>query len=230
IRDIVAVHQLLARHLQINQIALLTGGSLGGQQALEWAIMQPSFIKRLVLIATNARHSAWGIAFNEAQRMAIESGGEEGIKAARAIAMLSYRNYQMYADTQTDDQDKIDNFKASSYQRYQGEKLAKRFDSQCYVVLSKAMDSHHVGRGRGSLESALSSIKAQTLIIGISTDILFPFQEQKFLSENIPKAHLSVIHSKYGHDGFLLEYEQITQVISERFPEFSISYKHSLSQ
>src|SRR5690606_848392 len=107
IRDMVEAHKLLADHLQINDIKVLIGGSLGGQQALEWAINEPNKIKNLIVLATNAAHSAWGIAFNESQRLAIETdetfnkqrdinGGLKGLKAARSIALLSYRTYKCY--------------------------------------------------------------------------------------------------------------------------------------
>lgn len=211
-RDMVQAHQLLAQHLGIASIYLLCGGSLGGQQAMEWAIMQPSFIQRLFIIATNARHSAWGIAFNEAQRMAIEAGSG-GLDAARAIAMLSYRNYTMYENTQTDSEHITDGFKASSYQRYQGQKLSKRFNPHCYHTLSKAMDAHNVGRGRGSVADALALIKAKTLVVGISTDILFPPKEQEYLAKHIPGAVLEIIDSDYGHDGFLIETKGISELL-----------------
>lgn len=210
IRDIVRAHQKLARHLGIKSIHLLCGGSLGGQQAMEWAIAEPSFIKNLFLIATNSRHSAWGIAFNEAQRMALEAG-ENGLEAARAIAMLSYRNYRMYTHTQTDADEKTDHFLASSYQRYQGQKLKKRFHPGSYYILSKAMDSHNVGRGRVNKEHALSLIHAKTLVIGISSDILFPVNEQQYLAQHIPGAIYHEIDSPYGHDGFLIETSLISK-------------------
>ena len=212
IRDIVKLHQLLARHLKINSIELVCGGSLGGQQAMEWAISEPDFIKKLFLIATNARHSAWGIAFNEAQRMAI-AAGENGLEAARAIAMLSYRNYHMYNETQTDADERTDNFSAANYQRYQGEKLRRRFDADSYVILSKAMDSHNVGRGRNSLESALNLIKAKTLVTGVTSDLLFPLVEQHFLAQHIPDAVYTEIDSRYGHDGFLVETKAISALL-----------------
>ena len=158
IRDMVRSLILLRNHLGVNQIELATGGSMGGQQVLEWAIMEPSVIKNLVVIGTNAKHSPWGIAFNESQRMALEAdptvygeeedAGAKGLEAARAVAMLSYRNYEAYHLTQMEDVEKIDDFKASSYQRYQGLKLRKRFRPLAYMVLSKAMDTHDVGRGR----------------------------------------------------------------------------------
>lgn len=224
IRDIVGAHQILADHLGIDQISVLIGGSLGGQQALEWSILQPDRIRRLVLIATNAVHSPWGIAFNESQRLAIRTdptfeanqlrGGEEGLKAARSIALLSYRTYTTYGATQLEtDLEKLDDYKAASYQNYQGEKLVNRFNAYSYWYLSKAMDSHHVGRGRGSLEGALSQVRARTLVLGVSSDLLFPIDEQKFLANHIPHAVYEEIDSFYGHDGFLIETEAITQVL-----------------
>ena len=214
IRDLVKANQLLANHLEIEKIFLLTGGSMGGQVSLEWAIMNPGYIEHLVPIATNARHSAWGIAFNEAQRMAMKSN-EYGLEAARAIALLSYRGYDTYEVSQTDNNDVVDNFKASSYQNYQGQKLSARFDKDSYHLLSKTMDSHNVGRGRGSLENALASIRAKTLVIGISSDILFPVKEQEYISSKVHAAQLKVINSNYGHDGFLIEYAQLMQIIGE---------------
>lgn len=213
VRDMVRMHQLLANHLGVKRIHLLAGGSLGGQQAMEWAISEPEVIGNLVVLATNPRHSAWGIAFNEAQRMALE-GGPKGLDTARAIAMLSYRNYQMYAATQTDEMDKTDHFRAASYQRYQGEKLRKRFHPGSYYTLSKAMDSHNVGRGRVSLEKALGCIRAKTLVIGINTDLLYPAEEQEFLAHHIPGARLEMIDSPFGHDGFLTETAKISELIN----------------
>ena len=225
IRDMVAAHELLRAHLGIKNIHTCIGGSLGGQQAMEWAIEKPELIDNLVMLATNAVHSPWGIAFNESQRMAIAAdptwkdasmeAGQQGMKAARAIALLSYRNYNTYEYSQSEtDTEKTDNFKASSYQNYQGEKLVKRFNCHSYWYLSKAMDGHNVGRGRGGIEKALGLIKAKTLVIGIKTDILFPVSEQISLAENIHGALYNQIDSLFGHDGFLIETAQITESIS----------------
>ncbi|QNF32957.1 homoserine O-acetyltransferase [Adhaeribacter swui] len=224
IRDMVAAHEILRQHLGISRINVLIGGSLGGQQAMEWAIQFPDLIENLLIIATNASHSPWGIAFNEAQRLAIRAdetyylnvpdGGRKGLKAARAVALLSYRTYHTYGKTQYEtDLNKTDNFKAISYQNYQGEKLVNRFNAYSYVSLSKTMDSHNVGRSRGSIEKALQQIKAKTLVVGISSDLLFPPQEQQYLTEHIPGAIYHEIDSFYGHDGFLIETVKLTQLI-----------------
>ncbi|MDH3652166.1 MAG: alpha/beta fold hydrolase, partial [Saprospiraceae bacterium] len=215
--------QLLKNHLGIQRISLATGGSMGGQQVLEWAIMEPNLLENICVIGTNAKHSPWGVAYNEAQRMALEAdatlwnrgpdNGKAGLEAARAIAMLSYRNYEAYHRTQFDTDEKLANYKASSYQRYQGLKLSRRFDPWSYLLLSKAMDSHDVGRGRGGMESALDCISARSLIFGIETDNLFPIREQIYLSKHIPRGILQVIDSPFGHDGFLIESDQITRYV-----------------
>lgn len=218
IRDMVQMHQRLADFLKIPQIDFIIGGSLGGMQALEWAVIDPDLIKNLVVIATNAKHSPWGIAFNEAQRMALNAG-ENGMKAARAIALLSYRNYDTFFYKQHDDEEKLSDFRAASYQNYQGEKLMKRFTSESYWMLSKSMDSNNLGRNRTSIKDALSKIMAKTLVIGIESDLLFPVSEQELISESIKKSKLKIIKSLYGHDGFLLETQQISIIIKNYFPE-----------
>jgi homoserine O-acetyltransferase len=224
VRDMVKCHQLVMSCLEIEKIHTITGGSVGGHQAIEWSIMEPTRFERVILIATNAKFSAWGIAFSASQRMAIEAdasyfedtpdGGDNGLKAARSIALLSYRNAIAYNYTQKEESDEIyDNFKAESYQRYQGSKLVKRFSAYSYMVLSKSLDSHNVARGRQSIEKALIQIKAKTIIIGISSDILFPADEQETLHKLIPDSKLHMIQSNFGHDGFLIEYQKISEII-----------------
>ncbi|MFY0601063.1 MAG: homoserine O-acetyltransferase [Cyclobacteriaceae bacterium] len=214
INDMVKLHKILANHLGIKKIYLGIGGSMGGQQLLEWAVQEPNLFEHLVPLATNAIHSPWAIAFNEAQRMALENiDPSKGLEAARAIAMLSYRHYDTYQATQEDIDQRWDGFKASSYQKYQGEKLRKRFSANSYYTLSKAMDSHHVGRHFGSAEAALKRIQSKALVIGIDTDILFPCQEQEFIAKNIKGGRFEKIASKYGHDGFLTESKEISALL-----------------
>lgn len=224
VRDIVQVLNELRKFLGIRKIHLGIGGSLGGQQILEWAIGEPELFRFIAPVATNARASAWGIAFNEAQRMALladetfaegrPGGGSKGIRAARAIALLSYRNRNTYQHTQTDpDDEKLENFKASSYQQYQGQKLDRRFNAYSYLTVSKTLDSHNVGRNRGGLEKALALIKAKTIAVGISSDLLFPPEEQQLIAQYVPDAKYFEIDSFYGHDGFLIEVEALTNIL-----------------
>jgi homoserine O-acetyltransferase len=223
----VRAYQPLRKHLGIQRIMIGAGGSMGGQQLLEWAIIEPDLFEYIFPIATNAQHSPWAIAFNESQRMSIEAdntwkenaadAGLAGMRAARATALISYRHYNTYLHAQP--RSNIFPFEgwdgASSYQRYQGEKLARRFNAFSYYVLSQGMDSHNIGRSRGGMEKALDLIRAKSLVIGIETDILFPLVEQKFLASHIRGSNFITINSAFGHDGFLLEYDSITLLIRD---------------
>jgi homoserine O-acetyltransferase len=141
-------------------------------------------------------------------------GGEAGLKCARSIALISYRSYEGYNLTQAEaDIDCMFADRAGSYQRYQGKKLADRFDAYSYYYLAKSVDSNNIGRGRGGCEAALATIKARTIVIGIDSDRLFPVCEQKFLADHIPGAEYKEITSRFGHDGFLLENDQLKEVI-----------------
>ncbi len=223
-RDIVDAFIRLRIELGLPKINLLIGASLGGQHALEWAIKEPDTIENLILIATNAKHSPYGIAFNESQRLAIQAdqtwierkddAGKQGLLAARSIALLSYRTATGYDLTQQDTSEDLENYRATSYQKYQGEKLIKRFNTFSYWSLSKAMDSHNVGRGRGGVEQALASITARTTVIGIDSDVLFPASEQKYIAKNIPNAIYKELSSQLGHDGFLTESKSVSNIIS----------------
>ena len=225
-RDMVRSYQHLKQHLGIDKIHIGIGGSMGGQQLLEWAVEQPGLFDYIFPVATNAQHSPWGIAFNASQRMAIEAdsswkerrpdAGVEGMKVARSIALISYRHYETYYKSQLEkESDSLTNYRSESYQRYQGEKLARRFNAFSYYKLSQGMDAHNVGRGRKSVEEALKKIKSKTLVIGIETDILFPLVEQRFLADHIAGANYKEIQSHYGHDGFLLEFDQIELIIRD---------------
>jgi homoserine O-acetyltransferase len=227
IRDMVKAHILLRQHLGIDRIYLLMGGSMGGYQVLEWAVMEKEVIGRLFLIATSPAESAWGIAVHTAQRLAIEAdpswrsqapeAGRNGLKAARAIGILTYRNYGIMVRQQTDpDKEKLDGFKASSYINYQGDKLVSRFSAYCYWLLTKAMDSHQLARGRGgSLETVLRGIGHKTLLVGVTSDILCPVEEQRCMFAHLPDAELVEIDSAYGHDGFMVEGIKIATLLGE---------------
>jgi homoserine O-acetyltransferase len=235
-RDMIRAYGPLKESLGVEKIHIGIGGSMGGQQLLEWAIEEPELFRYLIPISTNAQHSPWGIAFNTAQRMAIEAdptwkkrtqqAGMEGMRAARATALLSYRHYDTYLKMQPRSpqflaellKDDRSGEGAESYQRYQGEKLVRRFSALSYYKLTRSMDSHDVSRGRNSLEEALQRVQAKTLVIGIESDILFPLQEQQLLADLIHGARFDTIHSLYGHDGFLLEFEHIERLIRDFVP------------
>ena len=252
VRDVALCHNLLLEHLGIDKVDLLIGGSVGGFQALEWSIMFPKKISRMVLMASNSRFTPWGSAFNESMRMALFAdptfeeqsyttvdrwedfstrrengksniatgekivplGGKAGLAAARSIALISYRSFEGYNTTQFEqDTDCIFPQRAGSYQRYQGKKLVDRFDAYSYLSMLNLTDSHNIGRNRGGVEKALGMVEARTVCIGIDSDGLFPTQEQKFMAQHIPGAKYREISSAFGHDGFLLEWKQIKEVI-----------------
>ena len=309
IRDDVRVHKLVLDHLGIRSVAVVIGGSMGGMTALEWPLCAPpGYVKRIVPLATSARHSAWCISWGEAQRQAIYSdpeysdgyyyraGGagtqpESGLAAARMTALLTYRSRDSFENrfgrkpqvqvpqpkatlgmvtppespksladealaahneghrnTKSRPQSPLSVlsplppspppqhqqlqqqrhsspiFSAQSYLRYQGAKFTARFDANCYIHITRKMDSHDLARGRTHTPSTptqadqslavaqvLAQVPARALVIGIETDGLFTTTEQRELAEHIPGAELVIIPSPDGHDGFLLEFEQINR-------------------
>lgn len=235
VRDIVATLDMLREYLGIKEIDLLIGGSVGGFQAIEWSISRRDVIKNVALLACNARITPWGNAFNESQRMALFSdptfegqefsikngeivakGGAKGLAAARSIALISYRSYQGYNKSQYETSNEIIwNHKAASYQQYQGQKLVRRFDAYSYLSMLNLTDSHNIGRGRGGVETALNMINANVICVGIDSDILFPSEEQKYIASHVKNGIYREITSLYGHDGFLLEWKQIANILKE---------------
>jgi homoserine O-acetyltransferase len=224
VRDWAKAHEILRQHLGIEKIYLVTGGSIGGFQSMEWAILNPNIFENIMLVATTYMATPWAIGINETQRMGIEAdasffssdpnGGKAGLAAARGLGLLSYRGYQAYNTTQSEkDNEKVTDFRVSSYQRYQGKKLIDRLSAHCYHSITRSQDTHNVARGRGSFKTAFSAITAKTLCIGISSDILFPTIEQKRLAEFIPNAVYAEIESDFGHDGFLIEHEKLSDII-----------------
>ena len=233
IRDLVAAHEVLRRHLGIEKIDFLVGGSNGGFQSIEWAVSNPGLIKNLCLLATSAIVSPWCTATLEAQRMAILAdpsfdaqkdltGGAAGLAAARSMALTTYRNYEGYTATQFEtDPNFLLAHRAVTYQQYQGQKLVNRFDAYSYYSLTLGVDTHNIGRGRGGIEAALQRISAKTLCIGIDSDILFPVTVSARIADGVRNGMLEVISSAFGHDGFLLEYSQISEAIKKHYELFN---------
>jgi homoserine O-acetyltransferase len=154
--------------------------------------------------------------------------GQKGLAAARSIALLSYRYYNGYDITQPRDKSFVAlgnevMYAADNYQRYQGLKLVNRFNAICYHHLSQSMNSHDVEKDRGRDKKALRKITAKSLVIGITSDVLYPITEQEYLQKIIRGAELLSISSDFGHDGFLLEYEKIEMAL-KRFIEGKSSH------
>lgn len=226
-RDIVSAHRRLADYLGITHIDTLVGCSVGGFQAIEWAVQEPSRFGRMVLIATDAKASPWTIAIDETQRMAIFAdstygepspyAGMKGMAAARAIGLLSYRGPQGYNTTQCDPAGYgLDmQHRACTYQRHQGDKLCRRFNAYSYVSILDSFDTHDVGRGRGGVEAALAAVNIPAMVIGLSTDIIFTPQEMRRLAGCLPQATYAEINSEFGHDGFLVEHDSLNTLLKD---------------
>lgn len=224
-RDNVRANLAVLEHLGIEHIDLLVGSSIGGYQAVELAVMAPSLVRRALFIATGVRVNAWISATLEAQRMALEAdssfreakdarGGRMGLRAARAQALLTYRSFEGYVRTQSEaDMDTLFPTRAASYERHQGDKLIDRYDAYSYLSVINSADSQNVGRGRGGVAQALKTITAKTVVVSITSDGLFPPVEMREWACLIPGAEYIEIESAFGHDGFLLETEKLTQII-----------------
>ncbi|MCQ2134138.1 MAG: alpha/beta fold hydrolase [Bacteroidales bacterium] len=226
VRDIVKALDIMREHAGVPQIDLLIGASIGGFQAIEYSVMFPDLIRHAAFIATLERVTPWLTAFEESQRMALEAdqtfracesldGGKEGLKCARSIALISYRSEEGYNIKQPEtDVDTIFADRSASYQRYQGKKLADRFDAYSYWYLAYGVDSQNVGRGRGGVKAALAQIKAEVTMISIDSDVIFPAHAMADMADMVPGADYHMITSLFGHDGFLLEADQITEIMA----------------
>lgn len=228
IRDQVRCHQLLAKHLGIKRLYALIGSSMGGYQAMEWMMADPEITERAVLIATGAYSKPWLIAFNETMLMALEAdstygeqrpdAGASGLACARAIGLISYRGQRAYDMTQADPQRNPDHWphRAATYQRHQGKKLVERFNAYSYRAICGTVDTHNVARGRNmTVEQALASIKAKTLVVAISTDLIFPVDDMRQMAGQIPGARFEIIDSDFAHDGFLVEHDKLNRLITD---------------
>lgn len=228
IRDMVKATILVRRHLGISKVDLLIGPSIGGFQAVEWSVMEPDIFTESVFLATDTRVPPILTAYEETQRMALLAdptflaaegldGGRKGLECARAMALISYRTSEGYNLTQPEtDDDVLFADRAASYQRYQGQKLIKRdFDAYSYWYLSYSLDSMNVGRGRGGVAAALAGIKARCMVINIPTDAIFTPSRGRANAAAIPGAEYREIISDFGHDGFLIENDQLTAIFRE---------------
>ncbi|MGV9787503.1 homoserine O-acetyltransferase MetX [Streptomyces sp. NPDC003435] len=235
-RDQVAAEAGLADALGIGRWALVVGGSMGGMRAVEWAASYPERVGALLLLATAAAASAEQIAWAEIQLGAIRAdphwrGGDyhsagrgpvDGLGLARRVAHVTYRAEAELrtrfgrAPQGTEDPWHGGRYQVGSYLDHHAGKLIRRFDAGSYVVLTEAMNAHDVGRGRGGTRSALARVRAPALVAGVDSDRLYPLSQQRELAALIPSADgVRVVESPYGHDGFLIETEQVGRLVAE---------------
>lgn len=226
IRDMVRAQQRCLLKLGIDRLEAVIGGSMGGMQALEWAIMFPEQVKKCIPIATGATLSSLSVAYNEIGRQAIITdpmwqGGDyypgpgpvNGLSIARMVGMVTYRTETLFEERFRKNRagDNIPRG-VESYLHHQGKKLVKRFDANTYLLLLHAMDTHDIGRGRGGIEEAIAGIEAEMLIIGITEDLYFPVRQQRELHEvclkNNKRSTYLEFCSPYGHDAFLVEFDK----------------------
>jgi len=191
--------------------------------ALEWAILGEAFVRKTVVIGCGAAHTAWQIGISDVQRQAIYmdprwNGGDvdmdapptAGLSLARQMAMLSYRTSKAYQGKFGRERcPDTGRWQVRRYLEHQGSKFVGRFDPVTYVKLTEQMDTHDIARDRGSVGEALARIQGDLLIMGIESDLLYPIPEQQALAAALPRAVFRKISSEDGHDGFLLEQDQV---------------------
>lgn len=235
IGDMVRAQKRLIDHLGIPFLLAVAGGSMGGMQALEWAVRYPDKVRGLIPIAAPARSYAQAIAYNEVGRRAImndpgwrngdyygSEGPTEGLAVARMLGMITYQSdpsmHRKFGREVVDERlnepytlSKL--FQVESYLEYQGKKLVERFDANTYLRLTRALDLFDLANGYRSLEAALDRIQCPTLVVGVSSDILYPVYQQRELVEALHSQGKSVeyteIDTPHGHDGFLIDFPKM---------------------
>jgi homoserine O-acetyltransferase/O-succinyltransferase len=239
IRDQVAAEVALADHLGIDTWAAVIGGSMGGMRVLEWAVSAPDRVRGIAPLAVSAVATADQIALQSIQLHAVRSDPayrdgaylldphgpqpSSGLALARRLAHWSYRSEEelgiRFGRTQQDDEDPLrgGRFAVESYLDHHGAKLVRRFDAATYVTLTGAMNTHDVGRGRGGVPAALARYRGEVRVAGVDSDRLYPLPEQHRLAHllGVPGGRAQVLRSPYGHDGFLLEVEQVAEVVRD---------------
>ncbi|MEO7069117.1 MAG: homoserine O-acetyltransferase [Nostocoides sp.] len=236
IRDQVEAEARLADHLGVKSWASVMGGSMGGMRVLEWAVGHPGRVRSAVVLASSAYATADQIAWCHPQLLAIEGdpdyrGGDyydrrrtpdTGLGIARRIAHITYRSDPELAERFGRDaqgpQSPVGGggqFTVESYLDHHAGKLVGRFDANSYVTLTRAMNSHDVGRGRGGIQAALATVRARTLVVSVDSDRLYPPRLSAELAAAVPGATLAEIRSEHGHDGFLLEASQVGDLLRD---------------
>ncbi len=242
VRDQVAAEVELTDLLGIGSWALVSGASMGGHRAVEWAAGHPSRVRRLAAIATNAQSSGDQIAWAHSQLGAIradtrfrggdyyaavdDDGPHVGLGIARQIAHTTYRSaaelderFGRFPQGGEDPLGGGGRFAVQSYLDHHAGKLSRRFDANSYVVLTDSMLTHDIGRDRGGVASALAGVTAKTLAVAVDSDRLFLPEQSARIADGVPDGRLRVIRSAYGHDGFLIEFDQLAPIVADFLAE-----------
>jgi len=236
VRDQVDAEARLATTLGIDAWAGVLGGSMGGMRVLEWAITHPSRVSRAIVLASTAYATADQIAWCQPQLLAIrsdasfhggdyydrEAGPDAGMGIARRIAHVTYRSdrelderFGRQAQGREQPLGAGGRYAVESYLDHHAGKLSRRFDANSYVVLSEAMNSHDVGRGRGGVDAALARVAAQTTVVGVDSDRLYPVRLSDEMAAGVPGAVQHTITSVHGHDGFLIEIDAVGSIVRD---------------
>ncbi|HWR42712.1 homoserine O-acetyltransferase MetX [Sporomusa sp.] len=231
IKDMVRVQKRLLDVLGIHHLAMVVGGSMGGMQALEWAVSYPGFIDAAIVIAAPGYAAPQAIAYNRVGRQAVMldpawqngnyyggPGPEKGLAAARALGMITYQS-EMSMSYKFGRRTRSGQFEIENYLDYQGASIVKRFDANSYLYLLRALDLFDVSAGYASYEEALARIDARVLVVGVSSDILYPPYQQEELAETMRRVgirtDLAVIDSPHGHDGFLIDFQLLRPILTK---------------
>lgn len=204
----------LVRHLGASSVALATGGSLGGMVALEWAATFPEWTRAAVVLAAPAAHTAQAIAWNHVQRRAVELGGDDGLRIARMVGMMTYRTADEFEARFGRERDDEGRWQVGRYLDHHGDRLVERFDAASYLALMGAMDAHDVGRERGGVASALAPFAGRLVGVGIPGDLLYSDADVRRWTD-AAGAEYREVRSIHGHDAFLIEREQVAAILAD---------------
>lgn len=227
IRDMVRAERKALKALGINHLHTVIGGSLGGMRALEWGVMYPDAMDLLIPLAVTPSLSAYGIAFNYIGLHAIETdegyakghyektSNVKGFETARIAGMLTYRSDQLFNGRFARNTSVEGHYEVESYLQHMGKKISSHFDPNSYCTLLRALNTHDIGRGRGGVVEAAKRIKAKTVLLGFTHDLIYPPETIRLFADIVPDASFCLINTKYGHDGFLTEFDKWGFVIRQ---------------
>ncbi len=222
VRDVVHVQRQLLEALGVRRLRLVIGGSMGGMQALEWALLYPDLVEAIAVLAAPAVHAPWAVALNETQRSAILADAEwphgpaaRGLAAARMMGMISYRSARAFDARFAAGRWDSGQPGVARWLHRHGERLVGRFDARAYVALTHVLDSHDVGRARGGVAAALATLRQPALVVGIDSDVLYLPHELQALAGALPNSQLFWLQSPHGHDAFLIEQDVVLRAVRE---------------